>query len=271
MKYGLLFCFVLLLFTDCRCQRDNLTVSKVIVEIPENIANLSQEYNIDIKKIMSEALDSDGKISVKSNSDNGVLTIALAQLERGFTLIASLEHDAQEQLAFAEIDIEPQRCDVNCMKKALNKALYYLRQQLSGIDSDSEAFLSRLKEAAAGEIIEPRLLLNAIKQAIHKKSQEALDPLIVILSSTENLGIANACLTALAELKDPSSLPAIIDFAEGKPALIRRQAIIAVRQIPAKLGLEWLVAMAYGHNDPMVRKEALEASQEVEVLLSEHN
>ena len=40
--------------------------------------------------------------------------------------------------------------------------------------------------------------------------------------------------------------------------------------MPSKLGAEWLVAMAYGHDDPMVREDALKALHEVEKYLFEH-
>jgi HEAT repeat protein len=127
------------------------------------------------------------------------------------------------------------------------------------------AYLTKLEQAANGEAVDSAILTSAITLAGEDPlSKEAGKYLIDILKSTENLGVANACLMALAQRKDPSALQAIIDFSEGKPALIRRQAILAVRQIPSQLSKEWLVVMAYGHSDPQVRKEALEALNNLE-------
>ncbi|HXW60295.1 MAG TPA: hypothetical protein VEK06_02035, partial [Myxococcota bacterium] len=60
------------------------------------------------------------------------------------------------------------------------------------------------------------------------------------------------------------AMEAIIEFAERKPPYIRRQAIIAAHKVASPLAMHWLLVMAYGHEDEVVRKEALQAFLEVE-------
>jgi len=258
---------LLIILVDCRCQRADLVVNKLTIEMPENLQ--------DFKKLLQEALNNDPYFHVSSTEKNaGILNLSLSvsRFDNKMLLVAHLARKNQELMAFAEIALsEIPNFEAEALRKALGRSVAYLRQQLVNTNKSQEDshYVQKIKEASEAKFINPELLTNALRLAGKKQDQQSVSYIIKLLGSTDNLGIAHACLTALAQLKDASSLPAIIDFAENKPALIRRQAIVAVRQMPSQLSAEWLVVMAYGHDDPTVRKEALEGLREVEKYLAE--
>lgn len=274
-KYILANLLIFLVMCDCQCQRQNqhsdFVVTKITLDMSENLLKVAEAQQIDPKLLLQDALNNDPSFLVNpEKSDSGVLHLSLviSSQDNELLLIGNLMRKDQEQLAFAEIDFT---ADQEALKQKLSVALAYLRQQLvGGVQKSDLNYLALIKNASEGQDVNPITLTNALQRARDKKDKKSLPYVISLLGSTSNLGIANACLMLLAQLQDNSALPAIIDFAHGKPALIRRQAIIAARHMPSKLCAEWLVVMAYGHDDPMVRKEALKGLLEVEDYLK-HN
>ena len=259
---------LLLIITDCRCQRSNLVVNKVTLELPDNLLKAAAAQQIDPRALLQEVLDNDPYFQINpTQSDAGLLhvTLVVSRHDNELLLVGSLNRKEQEQMAFAEIALG----DI-ANKKALSAAFIFLRQQLVGHNNKADFnYLALIKEASEGEEVSPQILSNALILAGEKKDKNSLPHVINLLGITDNLAVANACLMVLAALKDVSALPAIIDFAQGKPALIRKQAIIAARQLPCELCAQWLVVMAYGHDDPLVRKEAHLGLLEVEKYLLE--
>lgn len=273
-KFLLANLLLLLLITDCQCQRTDLVVNKVSIELPENLLKAAVSRQVDPQALLEEALNSDPYFHVKpAQSDAGLLhiTLVVSRHDSELLLVANLSRKNEEKMAFAEIAFSDiPNFEAAALKKALSTALVFLRQQLVSYYKDDQDYLTLIKKASEGDVISPEILTNALKIVSKKKEKDSLSFVINLLGSTDNLAVANSCLMTLAALKDVSALPAIIDFAQSKPALIRRQAIIAARQLPSKLCAEWLVVMAYGHDDALVRKEAHLSLLEVEKYLLDH-
>lgn len=137
------------------------------------------------------------------------------------------------------------------------------QKQLSGVAQPIE----QVRRAADGQDVDQNELRKAIAHLAQQADKQASDSLAKIMLNTDSLELANACLVALGDLGEQKSMAAVISFSERKPPIIRRQAIIAARKIGGKEAAEWLLVMAYGHEDAQVRKEALSALQEVEARL----
>ncbi len=131
--------------------------------------------------------------------------------------------------------------------------------------------LALVKNANEGQKVNRTELLDAIIELGEDKEHKAAEPLMTLMKTTKDLAIGNACLSALSELNHPKIMEAIIDFVERKPAIVRRQAILAARKIANKTAAEWLLVMAYGHEDATVRREAQLALDEVEKKLGLSN
>jgi HEAT repeat protein len=69
-------------------------------------------------------------------------------------------------------------------------------------------------------------------------------------------GERSAALQALALLSDPDAVPAIIDYSERQPAIVRRQCIDAVKATDSPLAAAWLFVLSTGHPDLDVQAHA---------------
>jgi predicted protein tyrosine phosphatase len=127
--------------------------------------------------------------------------------------------------------------------------------------------LAKITAVNDGAKMERTELLNAISVIGDKKEKGASGQIAKLMLTTNDLAVGNACISALSDINEPEAMDAIINFVERKPAIIRRQAIIAARKIANQTAAEWLLVMAYGHDDAMVRKEASEALEVVEEKL----
>lgn len=269
-------CLLLLtLLVDCRCNRSEIVINQIILEMSEELMKVVPEKNIDaLRLLVGKAIDENADFRIDERADGLILKISLfpkssVGLKRNamiiVNLIAVVEGKTREQSAFADVVLQnDQVLDEQSVEEGLRKALAEVQRQSVGKSIDTSTHLAKLTLAADGQAVDAQDLMNSISLLARQKDRTAVPLLIKILLHTDNIGIGNACLIALGEIKDPAGMQAIIDFAEHKPALLRRQAIIAARQIGSKLAAEWLLVMAYGHEDPQVRKEAAEALAEVE-------
>lgn len=96
-----------------------------------------------------------------------------------------------------------------------------------------------------------------------RKDLSAVPSLIRALASADR-NLAQAALGALTLIGDPSAAEAVIAYAEGKPSLIRKQAIEAIRVMGSPLGRAWLFTLSTGHPDADVRVAAERALAEIE-------
>lgn len=172
-----------------------------------------------------------------------------------------------EYRSFADIKVTEGSISGQDVLEGINKLLLNLYLIQKGSRADNQLYLDKIHAYLTGESVPHGELINAISVLGETKEHKAVEPLIKLLSGTQDIVLGNACVIALTRLAAPESMQAIIDFVELKPPLIRRQGIMAARAIASKLAAEWLLVMAYGHDDPIVRQEALEALIEVEKKL----
>ncbi len=163
------------------------------------------------------------------------------------------------------------------MKKSLYILLLFLLSCLLSVCDCQSGLLNRSSDELAqvvavnnGATMDRNELLNAISVLGDNKEKAASSQISQLMLTTNDLAVGNACISALSDINMPGAMNAIIDFVERKPSIIRRQAIIAARKIGDQSAAEWLLVMAYGHDDPQVRKEALAALEEVEEKLGKN-
>lgn len=133
----------------------------------------------------------------------------------------------------------------------------------------NSALINKIIEVNNGASISRTELMEIVSALGESKEQIAASQISKLMLGTNDLAVGNACIMALSEIKAPETMLSIINFVENKPVILRRQGIIAARKIADKTAAGWLLANAYGHEDVTVRKEALDALQEVEAKLVE--
>lgn len=134
-----------------------------------------------------------------------------------------------------------------------------------------EPHLKMLEQYISGDLLDGIALMDSIEFLGKNKKKISLGPMMRLLALTNNPTIAQALLNALGDIGEKETVPAIIEYAERKPPLIRLQAIDAARRLPSKLSAEWLLVLAYGHDDEMVQIEAKRALEDVESFLKANN
>ena len=96
-----------------------------------------------------------------------------------------------------------------------------------------------------------------------KKEVNAVTLLGKILLGPSNK-LSLLALVSLTQIADPNSIEYITQFAERKNVDIRKQAVLAARQIGGKKAAAWLFTLSTGHADPEIRQLAGEALLAVE-------
>lgn len=267
---------------DCRCYRSQIVVKNVLLEVPSETAGFSKEIDREkfsalVKKIIEQSphfyFDAD-------SLDGEVLHLALVPPVEGpspstILLAASLspghEDGARVYKSFADVKLDKGGITGGEIGLGLSKALQNLYQLHAGSAVDNATYIEKINASLRGDPVDGSELMNAVSVLGDTRDQKALQPLIKLLSTTTDLAIGNASLIALSEMGNDDAMQPIIDFVERKPPIIRRQAIIAAKRIGSKLAAEWLLVMAYGYDDAMVRKEALSALNDVENRLASLN
>lgn len=240
--------------------------------MPEGLAALaSPQSQVELKEAIKDAVTETPNFNFDANLKKGAtLRINFLQKnnDKGVLLIQALlsppsDKDSQEFSAFASIDVR-NGLDVTGLRLALAKAFQDLKLMSKNDPVDAKTLVEIVERASRGEKIESPVLINAVARLGGTHDKEFAVSLKKLITTTEDLAVGNACIMALGQIGDQESMEAIINYAERKAPLVRRQAIIAARSIASPLAAQWLFVMAYGHEDPTVRKEALAALKEVE-------
>jgi hypothetical protein len=278
-KFKILFSMaaIIILLADCRCVKKKTSVIKsVLWDIPVGSTGVFNQLDQEkLSTLVKRNIDLNPYFSFDADEFSGlVLRFSFvpsfeANKKAGIILAATLiNHNGSKiNRAFVDVDMRDGVMSGADLDAALAKMFNNLHQSREGLSSDSEKYIEKIKAKLRGAHVEDSELLKAIAVLADAQEKKALMPLIELLSLTNDIAIGNACLIALSELKASKAMPAIIDFVEGKPPIIRRQGIIAARRIASKLAAGWLLVMAYGHDDETVRKEAREALKEVDQKL----
>ncbi len=144
----------------------------------------------------------------------------------------------------------------NLFQGALDQVLLARRAR----DLDDDTLLSWLAPGATSSADQRR---QAVRVLGARKSQAAIPVLIQVLKADDRM-LAVHALGALsaAEPKGENRrkvVAAIIEYAEAKATIIRKQAIAAVARVDVPLSRAWLWTMSSGHPDADVRARAEEA------------
>jgi hypothetical protein len=268
------YCFALilvpLLLVDCSCFKKSINIKNIVLELPLNVPNIDRTS---LAQVVEEAVNENLEYRYIPDSFDGeelniIIMASNNALESALMMVAlSNGNNQSEYSSFAEINLTDGNVSFTDIKKLLVKLLKNIYLMRQGKRVEDYVYLDDINAYLAGGEIREAQLINAISVLGETESQKAVDPIINVLANTHDIAVGNACMMALGRLKDPKGMQAIIDYTERKPSLVRRQGIMAAREIGTKLALEWLLVMAYGHEDATVRKEALEALSEVEKKL----
>ena len=277
MRRGFFPCLLcVLLLASCSCFDKRVVVRSLVLEIPK--PGGKGQKNLDYEKfalVMEETIKHSKYFRYDAGNQQGVVIkfslyppedegensslLLLAVLEKAFS------HD--EYRVFADISVEQGITSGSFVQDGINRALHNLYLINQGSRAQNQDYIRLIESYLAGNAVDQASLVTAVLVLGETQDKAALGPILALIRTTRSLVIGNACLVALAKLKDPQAMPAIIEFVERKPPLIRRQGIMAAKQIASKLAAEWLLVMAYGYDDPMVREEAQEALLHVEEKL----
>jgi hypothetical protein len=249
------------ILSNCSCNH-KITLSGVTLEIPSSISGLASKEN---QEKLSELIKRDINDSLYFHVDTAKIDADLLKLlfiptdnnkENTLLLVGILQEGEKEYRALSDIKIIENQGTAKALSDAIEKVLFSLYELKSDHKLNNKDYLAKINTQASA--IE---LLTAIYSV--NQDPKAIEPLIKLLSKTTDIAVGNAAVLVLANMQAKEAMPAIIDFMERKPPIVRRQGIMAARKIGSQLALEWLLVMAYGHDDAEVRKEALEAFNEL--------
>jgi hypothetical protein len=273
---------ILIVMLDCTCYRSRVAINEIILDIPSSFNELAsyeakQVLQIEIQRKLNgtnnfkydENVKSAHQLKIILSSPHGeganknILMTALLSRPQD-----NIERTYQAWVDVPLIDGELRKDEFLKSLSSILNSLYRLRMK-GAVNNDE--YIEKIKAKLKGDKISQTDLLNAIAILQEVKDKKSLDSMIELLKSTDDLLVGNALIMALGDIGEEEGMPAIIEFVERKPAIIRRQAIIAARNIASKLAAEWLLVMAYGHDDPVVKQEAWQALLEVEKKLGLKN
>ena len=262
---------IFLILTDCRCG-SSLPIRSVVLESSKPMGVTKKLDEEQLLSLVKKAIAKNSHYRLdEHDAQAGIFKMTLVPVSErasSIMLFATLRYTAdevnEEYKSFADVKMIDGVIYGADLSAAVDRLLQDLYQRHRGIFEEQDKYLSRIQASLKGETVEKGELLNAIAIVGDTEYEKALEPLMDLLLKTKDFAIGNACLVALTSLAKEESMQSVIDYAEGKPAFIRRQAIIAARRIGSKLAMEWLLVMAYGYDDPVVRKEAMDAFLAVE-------
>jgi hypothetical protein len=137
------------------------------------------------------------------------------------------------------------------VQQALRDALGQVLSTRGAADLKSAELVAWLSDPAATDEQRRR----AVRILGTRRAKDAVPALDAVLLGDDK-ELAGQALTAVTNIGDPRSVPAVIRFAENQPALVRKQAIDAVRAMGTREGKAWLFTLSTGHPDAEVQQQA---------------
>lgn len=145
------------------------------------------------------------------------------------------------------------------VEEALDTGLQQVLLAKSAHQQPSDTLLAWLASNTTGR--DQRL--QAVRLLGARREPQAT-PLLVDLLGDDDAEVAQAAMGAIMLIGDPRAVSAVIQYAEAKPSLVRRQAIEAVRNMGTYLGKAWLFTLSTGHPDQEVQQAAASALAQLE-------
>jgi hypothetical protein len=274
-----------ILFFLAGCPQGNmevLQVRKVLIDLnPEFQRNFKRVEKNDLRELLLQSLESQKRWSYNSEAADGfVLRITLdgvnrSSVKKGGThlwiLTAQLQDTAQPSnrtfSGYAAVPYDDGDELQDTFYAALNQGFEQIYSASQAVHESNESLVAWLQTSKKGaKEVSAAKKKMAIQVLGSRKSKEATTALREILLGTEP-ALAQEALSALTLIGDPEGLDAVFDYAERKPAPVRKKAIVAAQLMGGKYAAAWLFTMSTGHEDPSVRQLAARALDKVETAL----
>lgn len=275
-----IFCLILFsvflsvfLLTDCHC-RQSLLVTQLMIDNVSSDDTFKLERE-DVRQSCKTILSKQKIIKAKwDGSKKGVLRVRFQFLtvpgEVGAgQLMVSLKYSEitnqglQQYFGSAALAVANANEHMLIFERAFSQSLAELISSWQGEKQSTERLLEMMNQDWVGENVNESLLLQNIHLLGIKKEKKAVPVLVKILLGG-NEKSALAAMAALTNIGDPAAVDGVTQYAERKSGDVRRQAILAVRQMGGQKAAAWLFTLSTGHEDPDVRVTASEALKHVE-------
>lgn len=279
-----IFCLILFsvflsvfMLTDCNC-RQSLLVTQLMIDRVSGDDTFKLERE-DIRKSCKTILSRQKIIKAKlDGSKKGVLRVRFqflpfAEPVGAGQLMVSLKYSEitsqglQQYFGSASLAVLNASENRLIFERAFSKSLAELISSWQGEKQSTARLLEMMNEDWIGENVNESLLLQNIHILGIKKEKKAV-PLLVKILLGRNDKAAFSAMAALTNIGDPAAVDGVTQYAERKSGDVRKQAILAVRQMGGAKAAAWLFTLSTGHEDPEVRVSASEALKHVEKDLS---
>ena len=281
-----MFCLVVLsvllaafLLADCNCRQPVLITQLFVDHVSDN--NTFDMEREEIRQSCKKILSNEKNVKAKWNgSRKGVLRVRFRFLpvqgkDGAGRLMVNLKYSEitnqglQQYFGSASVAVANLREHHVVFERAFLESLEELISSWQGEKQSTSQLLESMSEAWADDTVHENQLLQNIHLLGIKKEKKAVPVLIkILLGGNERAAIVS--LAALTNIADPAALDAVTQYAERKNAEVRKQAILAVRQMGGLKSAAWLFTLSTGHDDPEVRVAASEALKYVEEKLKKN-
>ncbi len=259
-----------------------VSVRKVLIDInPEFQRSFSKIKKDDLRELLLQSVEH--QKNWKFTPDNSRAMVLRATLDgvhrstakkRGkhlWILTVELQNRAngneQKFSGYAAVPYEDGDDVKDTFDTALGQGFEQIYSAVQAVHESNDSLLAWLRTPVNGQKkISPAQKKMAIQVLGSRKSKEATGVLQQVLLGKEP-ALAKEALSALTLIGDPAGLDAVFDYAERKPAPIRKKAIVAAQLMGGKYAAAWLFTMSTGHEDPSVRQFAELALMKVEARL----
>lgn len=264
-------------FVEACTAQDGIPVRKLLVDVMPGAEGPEQLFSREkVREISQTFLREDGRFVLKEPAaDVGdVLRVRLESFskivvpKKGPVLHLSLGMEWQGKepsarafqfQAHSFVASDAKTPPAALLKQALDESIGQLLQAHSAREQPSERLLAWIGDAE----MNAERKLQAIRVLGARGDATATMALVDMLGQPD-VALASAALGSLTRIGDPRAVDAVIEYAERKPPVVRKQAIEAIRTMGTFRGMAWLFTLSTGHRHPEVRASAALALTELE-------
>jgi hypothetical protein len=263
------------------CKRgESVTVRKLLVDIEPGAAGpggvLSREI---VRELVTSALEADRGVELALGGSAGdvlrvrvesaALAPSIAGHEKGRgTLSLSVELSGKDapnarrhRYSGSSVASAAGTVDFRALvRQAFGEAFAHVVMARGASEQSTETLLTWLED---GNLEARSRRLQAIRVLGSRREAKAVSSLVQALKADDH-EITQAALGALTLIGDPTAAASVIEYAEKKPARIRKQAIEAARVMGGRLSAAWLFTLSTGHPDDDVQAAAAAALAQLE-------
>lgn len=276
MKYHFIFLVVILhvlILSKCTCH-DKLIIDKVLIDIIPGTEDLVLKRE-NLREMVLKLLKKNESIALDLNANvNSALRVVFSshQQEGAYKkpsvkidLMVNRYIDSKKHTYYGGATknyVSADQVDqilLNLFNSSLDNLIHEWRVDVEG----NTDLLVIIEQYLADKPVDKSEVEQAVYMLGVKKEKKAVGLLGKILLG-KNSKLAILALVALTQIADPDSIDYITQFAERKNADIRKQAILAARQIGGVKAAAWLFTLSTGYADVEIRQLAGEALIAVE-------